>query len=170
MAFNFGSTTERVFLTGKVKYCNALQPSKFNKWNCNIYLDKESYEKVLVWLEKDRIMNKLQKDDDGYYMNFSRPVAMETRKGKIIPFNPPIVLDSDGETQLANCLIGPGSDVEIKLEKYPFGTEGKHAVRWEAVRVITLVQPVVQSFPKKEQQQAWGLTQESKDIRNKSKW
>ena len=160
MAFKF-SDTERVFVSGKVKYCNAVLPNQWNKWTCIIYLDKESYEKILKWKEEDNIKNKLQKDDDGYYMAFSRPTAMNTRAGKIIPFNPPIILDSDGTSQLANTLLGPGSDVELKLEKYgytpPGATKKEYAVRWEALRIITLVQPVVQDFPKKEQLQAKGL-------------
>lgn len=152
---------ERLFLTGKVRYCNTTVPNKWNKWSCILYLDKESYDAVLKLKEEKGIKNKLQKDEEGYYMAFSRPTAMNTRKGNIIPFNPPIILDTDGEHQLSNALIGPGSDVEIKLELYGYSPPGastkEYAVRWEALRVVTLVQPVVESFPKREQQQVAGL-------------
>ena len=154
------SNAERVFVSGKVKYCNPILPNQWKKWTCMLYLDKESYELVLKLKEKG-IKNKLQKDDDGYYMAFSRPTSMTTRKGDVIPFLPPIILDSDGEHQLSNAVLGVGSDVELKLELYgyspPGGTSKEYAVRWEALRVITLVEAVVHTFPKKEQEQASGL-------------
>ena len=160
MAFNY-NTAERLFITGKVKYCNTVVPNKWQKWTCIIYLDKPSYELILKLKEEKGIKNKLQKDEDGYYMAFSRPVSMTTRQGKIIPFNPPIVLDSDGETQLSNVLLGPNSDVELKIEMYGYSPPGvtskEYAIRWESLRVITLVQPVVENFPKREQQQVAGL-------------
>jgi hypothetical protein len=160
MAFNY-NTAERLFVTGKVKYCNTVVPNKWNKWSCIIYLDKDSYELILKLKEEKGIKNKLQKDEDGYYMAFSRPVSMQTKQGKVIPFNPPIILDTDGTSQLSNVLLGPQSDVEIKLEMYGYTPPGastkEYAIRWEALRVITLVQSVTQDFPKREQQQVAGL-------------
>ncbi len=161
MTFHY-TETERIFVSGKVKYINAAIPNKWNKWTICLYLDKESYELILKLKEEKNIKNVLGKDEDGYYMSFSRPTSMQTRKGKIIPFSPPIILDADGVTQLSNAVLGAASDVEVKLEFYAYSVPGSgerkdYAVRWEALRVITLVPPTIHNFPKAEEQQARGL-------------
>jgi hypothetical protein len=161
MAFKY-TETERIFVSGKIKFINAFIPNQWEKWTVSVYLDKESYELVLKLKEEKGLMNKLGKDDDGYYMTFSRPTSMQTRKGKVIPFNPPIILAEDGVTQLSNTMLGPASDVEVKLEFYAYSPPGsgenkKYAVRWEALRVITHVPATIHNFPKLEEQQARGL-------------
>jgi hypothetical protein len=70
------------------------------------------------------------KDGEGYY-TFRRTKTSLTRKGKVIEYGPPKVVDTDGNPFTA--LIGNGSVVTVKVETFP--TEKGTGTRLVALRV-----------------------------------
>ena len=84
--------------------------------------------------------NVIKKDEDGYYVQFSREPT-KLMRGKIVAFAAPKVVDNKGEP-MDGTKIGWGSDVTVRLDVYQHGTPngGKaKAARWEAIRVDNLV-------------------------------
>lgn len=132
-----------MYLTGKAKWVKAVQPdTMYNKWQVVLYPDEPSLVKIRQ-LQTEGLKNKLRKDDDGYNMNFSRPVTKENRKtGKQMPFSPPLVLNKDGQPY-EGARIGNGSDVMLGLDVYshtvPGSPKGAKAARWVSIRVDNLV-------------------------------
>lgn len=128
-----------VYISGKAKWVKAHAPDKFGKWSVVVYPDSASLVKIEE-LKKGGIKNVLKKDDDGYYMAFSRPTQRMIR-GKVVGFAPPIITDKEG-VPLEGVLVGNGSDVTLKLETYGGNhiTSGKWlAARWAALRVDSLI-------------------------------
>lgn len=140
MASNF-QKAEEIFLSGKASWVKAVNPDqKYNKWSMQLHPNAESLE-IIRDLQTQGVRNQMKKDEDGYYMSFSRPVS-KTYRGKIRTFTPPVVMNAD-KTPLEGLRVGNGSDVTIKIEAYPYndpttGNKGK-AVRWESMRVDNLV-------------------------------
>lgn len=132
--------TVYVYLSGKTKWFrpNILNP--WDKWSHVLYLDNKSLECVRE-LQGDGVKNKLSKDDDGWFVNLSRPKEIKIR-GRMQPLAPPEVLDKKGEKLDPSILVGNGSDVTTKMEVYPHRTpnEGRaKAMRWMSTRIDNLV-------------------------------
>jgi hypothetical protein len=131
--------TEFVFIKGKFKYAPKLTSfSDFNKWVVCIYPDAESM-KVVNKLKEDGIRNVLKKDEDGYYISFSRPPSIKVRGAEVL-MAPPEVMDKEGKP--ITVPIGAGSDGYVKLEIYggPLRMGGRYkAARLVGVRVDNLV-------------------------------
>lgn len=125
--------TEYVKIKGKGKWVRVFQPNKYGKWSLDLYPVGADLE-IMKKLKDDGVRNHLKKDDDGYYMTLSRPLSKEIR-GKLTPFSPPIVLDSNG-APMEPTPIGNGSDIVVKLEVYG----GKHPAsgNWKAARLLSL--------------------------------
>lgn len=132
--------TEYVYVKGKANWVKPDKPNKFGKWAHQLYPDTESLEKINSLIERG-LKNRLAKDEDGYYISFSRPQNM-TVKGKIVGMAPPEILEADGKTPLKH-LVGNGSDVTVKLECYPYNIPGSSikglAARWASMRVDNLI-------------------------------
>lgn len=137
-----------IYLQGKLSWVKHLKPDdRFGdpKWSVKLHPNAESLtvikELVAKKGEVDGVMNKLQKDDDGYFMTFSRHTS-RIYQGKTIAFLPPVILNKDG-SPLVNTAIGNGSDGTIKLEYYTFKRKGGpgqgSAVRWESLRLDHLI-------------------------------
>lgn len=138
--------SEYVYVKGKVSWVKYVTPDQmYNKWSVTLHPDEESI-KAIQSLQMDRgIKNQFKKDEDGYYIQFSRPIE---RKGKSkdgrtisIPMSPPVVLDEKGQP-MENVPIGNGSDATIKLEIYshPTPSGGRaHAARWAAMKLDNLI-------------------------------
>lgn len=130
---------QEIFLQGKVKWARMKTPGQFGKWSIVLYPDAESLD-IIKGLINDGIKNELKKDDDGYYITFSRPVEKTDRQGRRFPFSPPVTLDK--ENRVIEDQIGNGSDCGIKLEIYggprPGGGSYK-AARLNSVKVFNLV-------------------------------
>ena len=128
--------TENVILQGKGKWVKVYQPNMFNKWSLDLYMDSESITKF-----KDmKVKNHLKKDEDGYYVTFSRATSRKVR-GRDVPLAPPTVLDKDNlPTTIA---IGNGSDLTVKMEVYsykpPTSQVLEYATRIAGVRIDNLV-------------------------------
>jgi hypothetical protein len=132
--------TEVVRLSGKAKYIFVLSKSQFDDWRILLYPNAESLE-IIKKLKSEGVKNHLKKDDDGYNMQFKRPVVKEI-KGKLITYEPPVVVDKDGNAWPPGVAIGSDSDVTIKLEVYEHGTPGggkAKACRLQGIRVDNLV-------------------------------
>jgi hypothetical protein len=142
-----------IFLQGKGKWCQRLfaPDSAFGdpNWNFVLYPNEESLEKVKALKTNEGknsgILNHLKKDEDGYYLQLKRPCT-KNMKGKLVSFEPPLIMQSDGKTPWdREKAIGNGSDVTAKLECYgypkPAGGFGK-AIRLYSVRVDNLVEYV----------------------------
>jgi hypothetical protein len=139
------ANSDYVFLKGKTKWFRARTPDKYGKWAHVLYPVPESLE-VIQNLQKEKdgvqgIKNVLKKDEDGYNLTIGRPTNKMIR-GKVVGFEPPLVLEADGKTPLTNTLVGNGSDITTKVVvyTYPIATGGKgKAMRWESTRVDNLI-------------------------------
>lgn len=133
--------SEYLTFSGKCKWAQKLvhPDMKFKKWGVQLYLDTLSLDKFKQTVEKYGLKNHLKKDDEGYFVNFSRPTEKIIR-GKNIAFAPPRIVYND---QPFIGTIGNGSDVTLIVELYsykdPYGKPG-YAIRLESVRVDNLIE------------------------------
>lgn len=131
---------EMIKVRGKGKWIKHNAPNEWNKWTHVLYPDAQSLDKIRE-LQGAGIKNQVKKDDDGWYVSFSRPTTL-TVKGKVIALQPPLVTLADG-TPLAGRSIGNGSDLTTTLEVYPHKVPGSDkmakAARWHATVVDTLI-------------------------------
>lgn len=133
--------TETVFVKGKFKWVKHIRPDPmYNKWSMVLYPDAESLDKIKL-LKKEGVQNHLKMDDDGWFIQFSRPQS-RTFGGKEEGMIPPRVIDKMGVPILVP--IGNGSDGIVELEVYQHKTqkegERKKAARWAGLRVDNLVE------------------------------
>ena len=138
------------YLQGKVSWVKHIKPDeKYGKWTVKLHPDNPSLEKIREMQTSQNgvtgIKNILGKDDDGYFMNFSRPTKKEFKRRdgmtETRAFAPPVVVTKDG-TPWDDKGIGNGSDGTVELEYYTFNAPGGgkgSAVRWERLRIDTLV-------------------------------
>lgn len=132
--------SDTVYIQGKVSWVKYVTPDPmYNKWSVQIHPNQEGIEKIRE-LQTEGVKNQFKKDEDGYYINFSRPTERKL-KGKIIGMTPPVVLNQDG-TPMDGVAIGNGSDATLKLEIYshptPSGSKAK-AARWAGLKIDNLV-------------------------------
>lgn len=128
-----------VFLQGKGKWITVKVPDKFNKYGLSFYPNEKALE-ILRDLQSEGLLNRMKKDDDGYFMRISRPASKEI-KGKVRGFEPPTLLGPDS-LPLTDTLVGNGSDVTCKVDiyTYPTPTGGKGiAMRLDSIRVDNLI-------------------------------
>lgn len=131
--------SELIDIQGKVKFIHAVNFNKYDKWSVTIYPEPKSLE-LIRDLQGQGLKNVIKKDEDGYYVQFSREPT-KLMRGKIVAFAAPKVVDNKGEP-MDGTKIGWGSDVTVRLDVYQHGTPngGKaKAARWEAIRVDNLV-------------------------------
>jgi len=134
---------EVVYLSGKIAWGRGLfVPSQFNKYSCRLYLDQESLNIVLD-LKKRGIQNNVTKDENGYWVNLSRPSQINVR-GALRTMDPPIVIASDGQPWDKNKGIGDDSDVTcqviVRNWKAPMGGKTGVSIRLDSVRIDNLVE------------------------------
>lgn len=155
------ANSKDVFIKGKCKWARLDKLNKYGKWSIVVYPISEDIEKLRE-LQAEGVKNVMKKDDDGYYMTFTRPPNITVR-GIVKGMTPPQVMEADGKTPLRN-LIGNGSDVTVKLQAYkhnvPTAAPGTKAtaIRLEAVRVDNLVPfEMNRDFQEDEQEQVSGV-------------
>ncbi len=132
--------TEYIYIQGKAKWFKHNTPNSWGKYTHVIYPNHESLEKIRE-LQAEGIKNILRKDEDGYYISFSRPTSVLI-KGKVVGIAPPLVFQADGTTPLRETMVGNGSDITTKLEVYQHSTPGggkAKAARWLSTKVDNLV-------------------------------
>lgn len=133
------SSTELIDVQGKLKYVHAVAFNKYDKWSVVFYPNQASLE-IIRDLQAQGVKNVMKKDDDGYFIQFSREPT-KLMRGKVIAFTAPKVIDKEGK-QFDGNKIGRGSDATIRLEVYQHGTPsgGKaKAARWDSIRIDNLV-------------------------------
>lgn len=150
---------QEVYLSGKSRFSFLNRLNQFGKWVQGIYPDAQSLDKIKE-LISEGVKNELKKDDEGYWIAFSRPPEKKDRTGRLFHLNPPVVVDKDGRA--FNGAIGAGSDIGIKLEVYggPTPVGGKYkAARLAGVKIYNLVpyEPDTMAQDEKEQKTAQGL-------------
>lgn len=132
--------SEFIKVKGKGKWIKHGAPNEWNKWTHVLYPDAQSLDKIRA-LQGDGVKNQVKKDDDGWFVTFSRPTTL-TVKGRVIRMDPPIVTMPDG-TSLEGKSIGNGSDIETTLEVYPHKVPGTDkmakAARWHSTIVDNLI-------------------------------
>ena len=146
---------ELVELSGVVRYFKHITPEVFEingkknvSWKHKLWPNPGSLE-LIRELQAEGIKNVLKKDDDGYFINFSRPVAIEKKDGTRVEMGPPKVTLDDG-TDLKDTAVGDGSYVTTVLDVYQHrianGGSAK-AARWQSSTVHTLVPGEVEEPP-----------------------
>jgi hypothetical protein len=124
------------YLSGRAKWAKLFKPDdKYKNWQIQVYMDEPS---MAIFDETGMTMQK-KTDDDGTFVTFRRP---ETKiiKDELVKFNPPDVLDANGDK--LDQLVGNGSDVTVKVIVYDTMKGKGH--RLEAVKVTKLVPYVKQ--------------------------
>jgi hypothetical protein len=134
---------EILYVSGKAKHCRAVVPDRFQDeefWKVVLYPDEKSLD-TLRRLQARGIKNTMRLDDDGFHMQFKRPLEKPKKNGGKIKFEAPKVFDKDGKP-MDGKLVGNGSDVTLKLDIYgnPQGPRKYLAARWESMRVDNLVE------------------------------
>lgn len=131
--------TDFVFLQGKVAWFRSDVPNNWNKYSCQLHPDAKSLE-IIRDLQAKGLKNMLKKDEDGYFINISRPVTKEFSSGKMVTFTPVEVFDKEGNPY--HGTVGNGSDATLKIEVYEHSTPGGGkavAARWVSARIDNLV-------------------------------
>lgn len=131
--------SELVDVKGKVRFIHAVGFNKFDKWSITLTPDGPSLEKIRE-LQAQGIKNVMKKDEDGYFIQFSREPTKLIR-GKVIAFAAPKVVDTAG-VAMDGSRVGRGSDVTVRLDVYQHGTPsgGKSkAARFDSLRVDNLI-------------------------------
>jgi hypothetical protein len=112
----------------------------WGKYTAMIYpLPGEDLEKVRELAAKG-VKNMIKKDDDGYYVTYSRPSEKTDKNGRKFGLAPVEIMLKDGSPFLGN--VGNGSDGTLKLEVYQHSTPSgskTYAARLMAIRVDELV-------------------------------
>lgn len=136
-----------VYVTGKLSWLTYENLDKYDKWSVVVHPNPESLE-VLRDLQSQGMKNNMKKDEDGYFMRFSRVPQKTTARGKTLVFKPPKVLDGtkpDGKggfMPIEGIRIGNGSTgvVKINVYEHPTPQGGKSvACRFESARIDDLV-------------------------------
>lgn len=136
---------EYVTIEGALKWCK-VDPSnpeppfgaeRSGKWSTVIYPSKDAVEMIRD-LQSQGLKNVLKKDEDGYFVKFSRPCE-KWKENK-----------ATGEFELVNKLtpvkvsgaepkeIGNGSLASIKLEVYEHGVPGSSTRKAKAARLFAV--------------------------------
>lgn len=160
--------TQEVFLQGKVKWVHTKRLDKYGKWKAVLYPNEESLTKVRELIEEG-IQNELNKDDDGYFITFSRLPEKSDRTGRKYSLTPVEVVDKDGRG--FDGYVGNGSDCTLKLEVYggkrPGGIGGEYkAARLAGIRVDNLVpyEPDISSDNSRVVGQVKGLREQPQQV------
>lgn len=133
--------SEEVLLKGKFKWMYHLRPNPRypDKWNVLIYPDDESLEKIKA-LKKQGVANHLKYDDDGWHMNFSRPLERDWGGKKEAMTAPDVIFKDKSPVEVR---VGNGSDGILALEVYSHKTdrpgEFKKAARWKGARIDNFI-------------------------------
>lgn len=126
-------------IKGKASWARLVTPNQWDAWAITVHPDTESLEMIRD-LQAQGLKNTLKKDEEGYFVQFRRPINKMIR-GKVVAFTPPEVIDADNKP-MDGKTVGNGSDVTVRLEVYEHGTPGggkAKAARLEAVRVDYLI-------------------------------
>ena len=116
----------QVVLKGTFRWIRTHEPEEFQgkkSWKATIAPDQESVMKIMD-LQAQGCKNQLKKDENGYYINFSRPVEKKKKTGEVFKtFTPPVVKDRAGN--IISDMVANGAKGEMILDVSSFkGTYG----------------------------------------------
>lgn len=135
-----GIKTQLVDVEGKIKYIHGVNLNKYGKWAITVYPTPKSLD-IIRDLQADGLKNVMKKDDDGYYITFSREPT-KLMRGKVVAFTAPKIVDADGKLMDGNK-VGWTSDAIVRLEVYshpvPNTQKRAKAARWDSLKVTNLV-------------------------------
>ena len=169
--------TEWVYLDGKASWVQAHKPNQWNKWSMQLHLSQKSLDYLRELIAEKGLKTQIKKDDDGWYIRLGRPTQLTLKTGKIVGMTQPEIFDSnhpfkDDEGNITGYPIlvepvGNGSDCVVKCDLYQYTipmTQGKkgHALRWNSVRIDTLVPFNKKSLDERTVNQAEGLNDQPK--------
>lgn len=131
--------SENVFIDGVFSWARLVTPEEFEGerfWSITVHPTNESLEKVRE-LQARGIMNKMKKNDDGYYVRFKRN-CFGKKKGVPFAMEPPKVFNK--EKQLIDGMkVGNGTSGTIKLDCYGGDKPRKYfAARLDSIMVDEL--------------------------------
>lgn len=130
-------------LTSWAKLNKENYDKKFKSYVMDLYLPDDQVEEFQKWSSELELRDATTKgfnDKVGpkHWIKLRRP-TVKLIKDKVVTFDPPKLLDKDGESELAkDTNIGNGSDVTCKV--VVFDTVKGKGVRLEVVRVNELVE------------------------------
>ena len=137
--------TEYVTIEGELSWVRCDKPETDpwdnTKWKATIHPTAADLSKVMD-LQSKGVRNTLKKDDKGYYVTYSRPSVLKTKKGNV-HLEKPKVFGPDGKTEIDASTVGNGSKGIVKIEarafKTPQGGAG-HAARLHSILIKELVE------------------------------
>jgi|SRR5882762_929864 len=135
----FYGKTETIYIQGKVAWFKPNIPNKWDKYSVQIHPQPKDLE-VIRDLQARGLKNQMKKDDDGYFIHFTRPISKRFQSGKIRVFEPIEVFDKAGVPY--DGPVGNGSDATLKIEVYEHEVPGggkSVAARWVSARIDNLV-------------------------------
>lgn len=139
--FTKGMNSKLEEFQGKVSWVRMVNLNRYDKWSVTLHPNAESLERIRE-LQADGLKNVIKKDEDGYYIQFSRPPTIELRKGVKTGVTPPVITDKDGRP-LEGVAVGNGTDATVILEVYthpvPNSEKRATAARLAGLRVENLV-------------------------------
>lgn len=161
-------STEKVFFQGKAKWARLVTPdTKFGdaKWSVVLYLNAESLSKFNLMKKEKGLKNRVNRDDDGDFVTFSRKTQKLIR-GQLTPFAPPQIVDKEDKPFYDP--IGNGSDITVKCDLYSYNAPDKtkgYALRLAGVRIDHHIPFVAnKDFNPDEQKQVAGLSEQPEQL------
>jgi len=121
------------YISGKGKWVKVLagqEDKKFKRWTLDLYLDDSQVEAFKKW--NSELLLREDKETKEPFIKLGRP-TMKLIKDKVVQFDPPELVTSDGKTSWTGGAIGNGSELTCKVVIYDT-MKGK-GVRLEKVRV-----------------------------------
>ena len=142
-------------IRGKAMWAKVYEPETFRNatnWKIDLVVDKDN----LKIFKDSGIQKKVKEKEEGTTVSFTRPQTKEI-KGINNLFAPPKIYDKDGNILVDYkvneakdgfdrvgdpVLIGNGSDVELAVTVYDWGTKGAGGVgqRLESIKIIDLIE------------------------------
>lgn len=147
--------TKYVTFRGKAHWAKVYEPEEFRgatNWKIDLEVDDEN----LKLFKTHKIQKKVKEKDGATILAFTRPQIKEIKGVKQL-FAAPKIIDKDGNVlveykpneagtafeRVGNpVLIGNGSDVELTVAVYDWGTPANGGVgqRLESVKIIDLIE------------------------------
>ncbi len=147
--------SKTVKFRGKAMWAKVYEPETFRNstnWKIDLVVDKEN----LKLFKDNKIQKKVKEVDGETVLSFTRPQTKEI-KGVNNLFAPPKIYDKDGNILVDYkvneakdgfdrvgdpILIGNGSEVELAVVVYDWGTKSNGGVgqRLESIKIIDLIE------------------------------
>lgn len=133
------------YISGKANWAKlnkGQEDKKFKCWVLDLYIEPDQVKEFKKWDSALELRDTTTKffDDKVGPQNWIKLRRTTTKliKDKVVNFDPPVLLDKDGDEYDPRPNVGNGSDITCKV--VVFDTMKGKGVRLEAVRVDNLVE------------------------------